>query len=177
MLTGPPGAGKTATAELLAAQLPRSVCLETDWFWQVLRVGRVDPWLPEADEQNRVAIDAASAAMGRYAAGGYAVVGEGIVGPWFLARVAAALADHELPLHYAVLRPPREACVERVRRRSDGGSGIPSGPVRHMWGEFSDLGPYERHVLDNQHLSPAETASAVLGLVSEGALLLPAAGP
>ncbi len=148
------------------------MCLETDWFWSVVRAGKVEPWLAEAHEQNGTVVDAAAAAMSRYAAGGYAVVAEGILGPWFLPVLAAPLRAAGVPLHYAVLRPPLEVCVDRVRSRAPAGGSITSAPARHMWEQFSDLGPYEAHVVDNEHLSPAEAAETVLGLVSEGHLLV-----
>jgi hypothetical protein len=50
------------------------------------------PWLPEANEQNAVVTQAAAAAAGRYAAGGFTTVYDGMVGPWFLPTFLNATA-------------------------------------------------------------------------------------
>jgi hypothetical protein len=61
--------------------------------------GALAPVLPEAHAQNAVVMEALAAAAHAYARGGYFVVVDGIIGPWFLApfgRKGAAV-------HYVVL--------------------------------------------------------------------------
>ena len=55
---------------------------------------------------------AAAAAAGRLAAGGYTVVYDGVIGPWFLETFAEAsgLAS----LHYLILLPPEQEVTPRV---------------------------------------------------------------
>ncbi|WP_244170095.1 phosphotransferase-like protein [Amycolatopsis tolypomycina] len=66
ILTGPPGAGKSSVARVIAAGAPRpTVHLHTDSFYAWIRTGLVPPYLPEADRQNNVVLD-------------------GVVGPWAL---------------------------------------------------------------------------------------------
>ena len=48
IVTGPPGAGKSTVAKLLAASMPRSVLVQGDAFFGFLANGAIDPWLPES---------------------------------------------------------------------------------------------------------------------------------
>jgi hypothetical protein len=46
--TGPPGAGKTTVARLLAGSLPASVHLHSDDFWRYIQRDGLAPYLPQA---------------------------------------------------------------------------------------------------------------------------------
>lgn len=69
VLTGPPGAGKSTVARVLADGATRSVLIEGDVFFGFLVSGAIEPWLPDSDEQNTVVTEAAAGAAGSFARG------------------------------------------------------------------------------------------------------------
>ena len=133
VVTGPPGGGKSTVARLVSERLETSVLVEGDAFFAFLDQGAIAPWLTEADEQNEVVVRAAAAASGRFAAS-YATVYEGIIGPWFLPVFGQATGLDAL--HYAVLFPDEDVCVERVATRSGHGFSDEEA-TRHMHAEFA----------------------------------------
>jgi chloramphenicol 3-O-phosphotransferase len=147
ILTGPPGAGKTTTASALAALggSPK-VHLHSDDFWHFIKHGMVQPYLPEAHGQNQVVLDVLANAAAGYARGGYFVIVDGIIGPWFLDPFRTI----SLPIHYIVLRPPLETAIERCQDRGGDTLSDP-GPITALHTQFSALGVLEKHVLATGH--------------------------
>lgn len=134
VVTGPPGAGKSTVAALLADRVSPSVLVAGDAFFGFLARGAIDPWLPASHAQNETVTQAAAAAAGRYAAGGFATVYDGVVGPWFLPTFAAATGLKRVD--YVVLLPPVEVCVERVATRVGHGFSDEAA-TRKMHAEFA----------------------------------------
>jgi MoxR-like ATPase len=79
ILSGPPGAGKSTVAPLLADQFDRSVVLPMDEFFHFIRKGHIAPFLPDAAPQNEVVAGVLAAAAASFASGGYTVILDGIV--------------------------------------------------------------------------------------------------
>ena len=170
VVTGPPGAGKSTVARALADSFERSVLVAGDTFFAFLARGAIAPWLPTAHGQNEVVVRAAAAAAGRFAAGGFITVYDGVLGPWFLADFAAEAAVDDL--HYIVLLPSVERCVDQVANRVGHGF-TDEEATRHMYRQFAQAGIDQRHVLADLAASPTETAAEIARRVHAGTLRHP----
>ena len=164
IVSGSPGSGKTTTAELMARRPGgRRVHLHTDDFWGNIKQGHIEPWLPEADAQNRMIMEICASTARLYARNGYLVALDGVIGPWSL----WAYEELDVPVHYVLLRAPVEVAVARCQAR--GGDSL-SDPqtVADIHAMFAELGEYERHVLPVGHLDPEATVDLVLDAVASG---------
>lgn len=172
ILTGPPGAGKTSTAALLAARSASAVHLEADLFFSFIRSGFVEPWRPESQEQNELVMRIVGEAAAAYVDAGYFTIVDGIVIPrWFLGSLRDALGAAGHRVAYAVLRPPLATCEARIDAR-EGGPLAQPGVIEGLWAEFAGLGEYERNVVELGDEPPEEVAATLARLLAEGELTL-----
>ena len=106
----------------------------------------IEPWLPASATQNEIVTDAAGAATGRFVAGGYRTIYDGVVGPWFVDRFLTATGIDGAD--YAIVLPPVEVCLQRVAMRL--GHGFRDAPAAaKMHHEFAAATIDGRHVIDN----------------------------
>lgn len=174
IVSGAPGAGKSTIARTLArdAPGPLGVHLHTDDFYAYIRKGYVDPWRREAQAQNVAVMNALAAAAAEYAGGGYEVLVDGIVGPWFFDPWRTQARNHGLDVRYVVLRPDEAATVARATARTQANAMTDPEVVRFMWRQFLDLGPLEAHAIDTTAEAPAATAAEVARRLDAGELRL-----
>ncbi len=168
ILSGPPGSGKTTAAAALAqmAGSPK-VHLHSDDFWAFIKYGAIAPYLPESQAQNQVVMDALSRTVSAYAEGGYFVILDGIVGPWFLPEFDGLT----VPVHYVVLRPSLELAIARCRQRG-GDTLTDPAAITALHAQFGALGGLEKHVLEVSNDSPGQLLERVAAAVDTGAYVL-----
>ena len=173
VITGSPGTGKTTTASIVAKEsdMDKSVHMHTDDFFHYLSKGAIPPHLPESNEQNLVVIEAFLEAAKRYARGGYDVIVDGIVGPWFLDPwIKAAQENYEV--HYIILRATKEETMKRAIERSKLNKETNINLVETMWNQFNNLGKYESNVIDTTNSSIEETVLKVKTEINNKAYLI-----
>ncbi|MDA8343384.1 MAG: AAA family ATPase [Actinomycetota bacterium] len=168
LVTGPPGAGKSTVAAAVARSYPLGVHVVADQAFHWITSGFRAPWEHEADRQNATVIDAVAAAAGRFADGGYEVVVDGIVGPWFLDRFRRSIGSPSMTMRYVVLRPTRLVARQRAVERRGRGDLTEPEPIDLMYDAFADLETYEAHVVDSTREQPDATVQTVLAGLAAG---------
>lgn len=170
VVTGPPGAGKSTVARVLSGLFDPSALVAGDQFFAFIDQGYVAPWTAAAHRQNEVVVEAAAAAAGRLATGGYTVVYDGVVGPWSAQTFGAATGLETL--HYVILLPSERLCLERVRDRA--GHGFKDlEAARHMYAEFAHARIDRRHVVESTE-DATTLAARLFQLIEAGMLRQPA---
>jgi predicted kinase len=168
LIAGPPGAGKSTVGALVAERSERSVHLHTDDLYAWIAKGYIEPWRAESYDQNVLIFSVAAGAAERFAAGGYDVVVDGVLGMWGLEPWRAL----DRPVSYALLLPSAAAARQRAADRGE-------HPLKdldvvdQMHAAFlAHLDGYERHVIDSTDHDPAVTADDLCRRVDGGDLLL-----
>jgi hypothetical protein len=158
-------------ARLLAETYERSVHLHADDFFHHVVGGYVEPWLPEARAQNEAVMRAVFASFVSFWHDGYDVVLDGVVGPWFVPALLAAVPS-EMSVDYVILLPELRVLHARVASR-EGHGFRDQAATEHMHGDFArERSAWQRHVLDTSETTPDEVLAQVRDRLDEGALRL-----
>jgi predicted ABC-type ATPase len=168
VVAGPPGAGKSTVAAVLADGFDTSALVAGDAFFAFIRQGYVMPWLDEAAQQNDVVLAAAAAATGQLVSGGYPVVYDGVIGTWTLPAFLAATGLGQL--HYAVLLPSAQCCETRVQSRV--GHGFSDlAATRQVHRMFAEAQIPARHLITDEAADPAGVAAQIRARMADGTLV------
>lgn len=104
----------------------------TDDFYHYLCKGALAPHLSETDGQNLIVIEAFLKAAKRYGRGGYDVIVDGVVGPWFLEPWRGGVREG-YEVHYVILRAGKEETFKR-------GSASQNWTERPIWNWWRGCG-------------------------------------
>ncbi len=151
LVAGTPGAGKSTLAKLLATRHTNVVLIETDVFFHFV-CDVIDPSTPAARHQNGTILAAYCRAARAYQEGGYAVILEGVFGPWLFPQLMSELGSFD----YLLLHTSLTNAQLRVGRR-DGEQSVARGTVDRMHPQFEQiLEKYSDHMVLTDSLSPGE---------------------
>src|SRR3990172_10477194 len=117
IISGPPNAGKSATAEALCQRYDRMLHIDMRVLRDFLRMGRLRPWdrSPEGRRQRELLIASACEMARRFLEAGYGVVIDDVVTEEDLAAYRELLLSCLAAAHFVVLLPPLELVLERER--------------------------------------------------------------
>jgi chloramphenicol 3-O-phosphotransferase len=175
ILSGPPNAGKSATAEALCQRYDRMLHIEVAVLRDFLRMGRLRPWdvSPEGRAQRELLIASACDMARRFLDAGYGVIIDDVVTPDDLPAYRRGLAGCTAAAHFIVLLPALETILERERARPT--EWHRAGHLEDVYHQFAAWKGVA--VIDPGRLAPDLVADRVMALAAEGRALLPAADP
>jgi uncharacterized protein YndB with AHSA1/START domain/cytidylate kinase len=171
IVSGGLGTGKTTLARVLAHAEPTGLHLVTDTFYE-FPAYLVEPTTQESHSQNTTIMKAIGRAAAAFAEGGYDVVLDGVVGPWFLPALLEEWTN-VARVDYVILRATREEALARVLQR-DGPS--TSHRVHAMHGAFEEAEGYAGHVIETTGRSAEQVRAELIARRRAGGFAVSAPG-
>jgi predicted kinase len=170
VITGPPASGKSTVASMLATDAAEpTVHLHTDSLYTWIKTGFVAPYLPESARQNEVVLEAITDAAAAYARGGYDVILDGVIVPWFVDRYRERAADAEIAMSYVVLAAPLEVTLRRAAERHGAEHLRDPEPITAMHAAFAELGRWSTHLVPTDDRTPEEIVALLRERLPDGA--------
>jgi chloramphenicol 3-O-phosphotransferase len=170
ILSGPPNAGKSATAGALCERCDRMLHVEVTTLRDFLRMGRLRPWdaSPDGRRQRELLIGSACDMARRFLDAGYGAIIDDIVTPDDLPAYRGALRGCDAAMHFVVLLPSRDAVLERERERPT--EWHRAGRLDEVYDCFAAWEGVA--TVDPDGLEPRLVADRVMALAAEGKALL-----
>ncbi|MSP22760.1 MAG: AAA family ATPase [Dehalococcoidia bacterium] len=174
LLSGPPGAGKSAVAQAICERFDRMLHIKVDELRHWVTAGYRHPWAGDrqAEEQRLLATRNACAIAREAINLRYAAVIDDVIPPTEALRYRSTIEGIPCYVHMVTLLPDLETSLARDRGRA---ASIPER-VRALHEELTDAASKSLlpgYVLDSTHDSNAAlTADRVLDAVASGAALL-----
>lgn len=170
IVSGVPGAGKSAAAHALAARFPRAIVISGDDIRLMIvrgAVSGIDPWTPEHSAQFSLSWRSEAELAARYADAGFTVVIDDVLAEDDVRRhVSPVLGARQL--HRVLLRPPLDVAIARDRARTskafDPERLVPI--ITRLYATLS-VDSATWIVLDNGPLDPEQVADAILAQVQK----------
>ena len=170
ILSGPPNAGKSATAEALCQRYDRMLHIDMEVLHGFLSMGRLRPWdgSLEGRAQRELLIASACEMARRFLAAGYGVIIDDVVTQDDVSIYEAALQPADFAAHFVVLLPALVVVLDRERERpTEWNRG---GRLETLHGRLSQWEGVA--LLDPEELAPELVADRVMALAAEGRALL-----
>ena len=170
ILSGPPSAGKSSTAEALCQRYDRMLHIDVGVLRDFLRMGRLRPWddSPDGRRQRELLIASACDMARRFLDAGYGVVIDDVVTPDGLPAYREALAGCAQAVHFIVLLPALAVLLDRERARPT--EWHRAGRLEALHREFAAW--TGAAVIDPDDLAADLVADRVMALAGEGRALL-----
>lgn len=172
IISGPPGAGKSAVAEALCERYDRTVRLETDAFYGSIRMGYLPPWRAGSERQNHMVSRAVARAASAYAEDEYGVFVDGVIGAHLLPDYIDELKGALDAVQFVVLLPSLEELSRRAFSRDKAIVGFSPDDLARMHAMFSDEGAFPACRIDTGGMSVHQAADAVMDAAATGACLV-----
>ena len=172
ILTGPPGAGKTAAAESLADRYDRVALIEVDTLRHFITpTGYIAPGKPGFERQHSLALRNACALTANFLEERIAVIIVDVLPEQeMLKDLLEGLKTAGSQVHLVRLLPRLGVCLERNDKRRDGRS--PHEWVQREYERFVAEGASGGVTVDNSELSAYETADKLQALTTSGESLV-----